>query len=95
MGNASGKGPMPSELAHCAYSQCDAFAMGACRALKRRTMRIALKVFALSEICMHGYCVALRVFVHPQILCQRSKSEPLGACASTCIRSMFWDVYLV
>ena len=50
-------------------------------------MRIALKVFALSEICMHGYCVALRVFAHPQILCQRSKSEPLGACASTCMHT--------
>ena len=53
--------------------------------LTRYTMRIALKVFALSETCMHGYCVALRVFAHPQILCQRSKSEPLGARASTCM----------
>ena len=85
--NASRKGPMLSELAHCVYRQCGTFAVGACRALKRRTMRIALKVFALSEICMHGYCVALRVFAHPQILSQKSKSEPLGARASTCMHT--------
>ena len=67
MANASGEVPMPSELAHCVYSQCDAFALGACRALKRRMVRIALEVFALSEICMHGHCVVRRASAFAQI----------------------------
>ena len=58
---------MPSELAHCAYSQCDAFALGACRTLKRRTVCIVLEVFALSEICMHGHCVVRRASAFAQI----------------------------
>ena len=58
---------MPSEPAHCAYSQCDAFVMGACRALKRRMVRIALEVFALLEIRMHGHCVVRRASTFAQI----------------------------
>ena len=58
---------MPSELAHCVCSQCGAFALGACRALKRRTVRIVLEVFALSEIRMHGHCVMRRASAFAQI----------------------------
>ena len=65
--NASGEGPRPSEPVRCVYSQCNTFAMGACRALKRRTVRIALGVFALSEIRMHGHCVVRKASTFAQI----------------------------
>ena len=68
MANASGKGPMPSELVRCAYSQCDAFALGAYQALKRRMVRIALEAFALPEIRMHGHCVVRRASAFARIL---------------------------
>ena len=66
--NPSGEGPRPPEPVHCVYSQCNTFAMGACRALKRRTVRIALKVFVFSEIRMHGHCVVRRASAFVQIL---------------------------
>ena len=65
--NASGEGLRPSEPALCAYSQCDAFALGACWALRRRTVRIALEVFVFSEIRMHGHCVVRRASAFVQI----------------------------
>ena len=66
--NASGESLRLSEPVRCVYSQCNTFAMGACRALKRRTVRIALKVFAFAEICMHGHCVVRRASAFARIL---------------------------
>ena len=68
MTNPSGEGARPSDPALCVYSQCDAFALGACWALRRRTMRIALEVFAFSEIRMHGHCVVQRASAFARIL---------------------------
>ena len=65
--NPSGEGVRPSEPAHCVYSQCNTFALGACRALKRRMVRIVLEVFALSEIRMHGHCIVRRASAFAQI----------------------------
>ena len=66
--NPSGEGARPSEPAHCVYSQCNTFALGACRALKRRMVRIVLEVFAFSEIRMHGHCVVRRASAFARIL---------------------------
>ena len=61
------QGLRPSEPVRCVYSQCNTFALGACRALKRRTVRIVLEVFAFSEIRMHGHCVVRRASAFAQI----------------------------